>query len=306
MPRNLKFIIYAPRYNEQSGGAIVLHKLCDSLNRLGYSASLWPMSKPRFTWKQINSYSVQIFLYHAIGLFRRPFVNLRALHAPIASTSDIDSSIVVYPEVVDGNPLLAPRYVRWFLHKPGFHSGLKRAFDRELYFYYIETFNAELKGAICGGKLTVLENFRDLYKIKNFGIRSKVCYLIRKGKNRADLPDLNDCWVLDGLDHTEMAKAFNECAKCYFYDQYTFYSTYAALCGCLPIIVPISGIAKEQWHPQECFRYGHAYGEEDIPYALATRDLLIDRLNGEEEENENTIHQFVERAVNFFNHPANF
>lgn len=155
-------------------------------------------------------------------------------------------------------------------------------------------------------KLTVLDRFRDLYKIENAGIRSKVCYLIRKGRDRADLPNLKDLWVLDGLDHVEMAKAFNECSRCYFYDQYTFYSTYAALCGCVPIIVPISGMTKEQWHPQEFLRYGHAYGEEGIPYAVATRQLLIDRLDRDEELNEMSVHKFVERALIFFEHPTNF
>lgn len=159
MGGNFKFIIYAPHYNDQSGGAIVLHKLCDSLNRLGYEASLWPWSKPRFMWRRIHAYLPKIFYNYTVGCFRGKFINRRALYAPIATHSDLNNSIVIYPEVIDGNPLLATRYVRWFLHKPGFHTGLERTFDRELYFYYIETFNEELPNATCGGKTYCFRSF---------------------------------------------------------------------------------------------------------------------------------------------------
>jgi hypothetical protein len=306
MQGDFKFIIYAPRYDEQSGGAIVLHKLCDSLNELGYEASLWPFDKPRFIWRRVHYYLIKLFLYYSIRFFRSSVLNSRDLHAPFATSSDIDNSIVIYPEVIHGNPLEAPRYVRWLLHKPGFHTGLIGKRDRELYFYFLEAFNDHIPGAICGGKLTVLDYFKDLYKIENHGVRSKVGYIIRKGINREDLPNLNDHWILDGLDHSKMAKAFNECVKCYFYDPYTLYSTYAALCGCVPVIVPLPGIAKEQWFPEEDLRYGIAYGEDDIPYAIATRVKLIDRLEKDEESNGKTIHQFAGTVKFFFDNSASF
>ena len=36
---------------------------------------------------------------------------------------DLSDLIVIYPEIVFGNPLGAKNVVRWFLHNPGFFSG---------------------------------------------------------------------------------------------------------------------------------------------------------------------------------------
>lgn len=37
----LKFIIYAPSFDENSGGNVVLHRLCDLLNKQGEHAYIW-------------------------------------------------------------------------------------------------------------------------------------------------------------------------------------------------------------------------------------------------------------------------
>lgn len=300
----LKFIVYSPSYDENVGGAIVLHKLCDTLNELGYSAFLWPFGKRRFTWRGVLKYGAQGAIRFARMLHGgTSFIGPRS-RSRFAKTSQIDDAVVVYPETVVGNPLDAPRYVRWFLHRPNFHTGIERNFEGELYFYFIEAFQEHFPKAVCGGRLTLLEYFRDTYRVENTGERHKVCYLIRKGRCRDDLPSLDDRWVVDGLSHKEMARAFNECAICYIYDPYTLYGTYAALCGCIPVIVPLAGVTKEQWLPEEYLRYGLAYGEDDIPYALATRGLLIARLDRDDEANLETAKMFVEKVREFFSRTA--
>ena len=224
---------------------------------------------------------------------------------PFAKTSQIHEAVVVYPETVVGNPLAAPRYVRWFLHEPTFHTGVERDFEGELYFYFIEAFQEHLPKAVCGGRLTLIEYFRDIYKLENTEARHKVCYLLRKGREsqRSSLSRRLLGWF-NGYEHKDMAKAFNECAICFIYDPYTLYATYAALCGCVPVIVPLAGVTKEQWLPEEHLRYGLAYGEDDIPYALATRGLLIARLDRDDEANFETVKMFVERIQEFFFHTA--
>ena len=37
-----RFIIYVPSFDENIGGNIALHRLCDLLNRQGETARLWP------------------------------------------------------------------------------------------------------------------------------------------------------------------------------------------------------------------------------------------------------------------------
>lgn len=296
----LNFIVYSPPYDENVGGAIVLHKLCNTLNELGHSAFLWPFGKRPFTWGGALFFWAQAAVRFARMRHGGASPGGLTSRLSFAKTSQIHDAVVVYPETVVGNPLAAPRYVRWFLHNPTFHTGGGRDFDGELYFYFIEAFQEDLPKAVCGGRLTLLEYFRDTYKVENSGARHKVCYLVRKGRCRDDLPPLDDRWVVDGLEHEEMARAFNECAICYIYDPYTLYATYAALCGCIPVIVPLAGVTKEQWLPEEYLRYGLAYGEDDIPDALATRNLLIARLDRDDEANLETVKMFVERVRQFF------
>lgn len=296
----LKFIVYSPPYDENVGGAIVLHKLCDMLNELGYHASLWPFGKRPFTWRGALYYLAQAAIRLAKTHTSGASLGWKKSRLPFANTSKIQDAIVIYPETVLGNPLSAPHYVRWFLHNPTFHTGIERDFDGELYFYFIQAFQQHLPKAVCGGRLTLLEYFRSTYRFENAGARHKVCYLLRKGKSRDDLPSSESLWVVDGLAHKEMARAFNECAICFIYDPYTLYATYAALCGCIPVIVPLAGVTKEQWLPEERLRYGLAYGEDDIPYAVATRGQLINRLEADEEENREMVKRFVKIVTEYF------
>jgi hypothetical protein len=129
--------------------------------------------------------------------------------------------------------------------------------------------------------------------------------MIRKGKGRRDIPSMVGRWVVDDLGHHELADVFNECTHCYFYDAHTMYATYAALCGCIPIIVPLPGVSKEQWIPEEELRFGLAYGEDDIPHALDTRDLLIARMDHDEELNNESVRHFVTVVRDFLDLPAN-
>lgn len=212
---------------------------------------------------------------------------------PLAKSVDLDKSIVVYPEIVSGNPLRAPRYVRWLLHEPGFHEGAFIHATGDLYFCYQEAFNKNCSGMIYGGLLTIADTFLDIYRNVNPGERSKVCYMIRKGIDRKDLPDVSDLWVVDGYSHHELASAFNECRVCYFYDPYTTYAAYAAACGCIPVIVPMPGVSKKEWVPEEDGSYGLAYGDDDIQYAIETRDLMLNKLHAITLHNRESAKNFV-------------
>jgi hypothetical protein len=163
MSDKCKFIVYAPRYDEKSGGSIVLHKLCDLLNNQGQTALLWPMSKPRFTWGSSLLFCAQAVAYYGSRLYRKRFYVRKKFDTPIAVASDISDSVVIYPEIVSNNPLSAAHYVRWFLHRPGFHTGKYKYNKSELYFCYQEAFNSSAVDMVYGGKLIVFENFREIY-----------------------------------------------------------------------------------------------------------------------------------------------
>lgn len=290
MDQRLKFIIYAPQYRRKSGGAIVMNKLCDTLNREDFPAKLWPL------WKPLPSLSA-IFhrktpLYVGWWLYTRGYPTNPAYITPLANPSDIADSIVVYPEIVNGNPLRAKRYVRWLLHEPGFHKGRFEYATGDLYFYFQKAFNKHCEDMVCGGNLIVEDMPLDTFRKTHFGERTKICYMIRKGRHRPDLPNLRGEWVVDGMNHESLARAFNECRICYFYDAYTAYAPLAAACGCIPVVVPLPGLTKEQWSPHQP-HLGVAYGDDDIPRALATREALLDGMRSTERRNVDSVRNFV-------------
>lgn len=297
----MKFIIVTPGYDDNSGGIVVLHQLCDRLNNLGYEAYLWPFFKPVL---EIGSPFKTLYLF--FKYFRKTlkygFGKNSKLNTPLATYRDLDDSIIIYPEVVVGNPLKANKVVRWLLHKPGFNNGGKIDFGKEdLFFYYDKSFDDSRYNKYPENHLHIVSQRADVYKVTNKGEREGSCYLLRKGYKRELVHDTTHTQLLDGLSHEETARVFNEVKYCISYDTYTMYNVYAVMCGCIPIIIPEKGISKEQWQPHEENRYGIAYGFDDIEYAVQTRPLLLKHIEKQERESNESIQQFVEKCKSYFN-----
>ena len=301
MKSSVRFIIFAPAYTEKIGGTLVLHYLCHYLNQNGYKAYLWQkhrvlqdVNKPLYQvlsdWKR----NLKVFLRKR--KFKSGFLN-----TPIAKQRYLKDAIIVYPEVIAGNPLKAKNIVRWFLYKPGDHTGIIDYGSDELYFYYNESFNIPSLGRYENQKFFFSVVLNDIFIRKNFGKRNGKCVILRKGKNRISRDSLSDFIIIDDLDNNyEIAKAFNECEFCYCYDLYTFYSKYAALCGCKTIVIPKPGLSKYEWQPNEESRYGIAYGEENIEWAIETQDKLMEKLNEQQEEAMRNVALFAEQCLRLF------
>ena len=95
------FIIYTYPFSFGIGGVVVLHKLCDLLNSLGQKAYIFPEPFPGQT--------EPFFLLNES--YNTPIITQEIL-------SDINNCIVIYPEVIRGNPLNAKNIVRYLLAKP--------------------------------------------------------------------------------------------------------------------------------------------------------------------------------------------
>ncbi|MDL0430166.1 hypothetical protein QPM17_03460 [Marinobacter sp. TBZ242] len=290
-----RFVIYTPLYRENSGGIIVLHKLASLLRAMGHDVKIWPQQKPAIYelatvpgWKK----AVLWAKWRALGLLGRK--DLRSPYRlSVARHKDINDSIVLYPEIVAGNPLRSSKVVRWLLNKPGAISGVVDFGENDLFFFYQEKFNDWALNPDTNNRLTVTELMSDTYVSENTGTRNGQCYMVRKGKNRAlDYHDKNAVRV-DGVSHKELAKIFNECKYFICYDPYTMYCRYAAMCGCIPVVVPENGVTKEEWRPEIYNRYGIAYGWDDVPWAVETRPQLMEFLSESERRNEELARNFV-------------
>lgn len=297
MAKRAKFIIHAPSFNDMIGGDLALHFLCHRLNAMGERALLWQRYRPPLK-HLLNRRDLRRnagYYYRSLrdGYDRGPFDN------PIATDADLEDSIVVYPEVIEGNPLRARNVVRWFMHRPGHFSGRTGFGPGELYFYFQEAFDDPAINPDRGNRLTLMW-LNDAYRDQGRTDRSGSCYLVRKGAGRPLVHDLQGSVRLDGFSHAETAEAFNRARLFYSYDLYTMYSVYAAICGCIPIVVPAPGLSKTDWLPDEKDRYGLAYGEDEIAWALETRSLMLGRRQEALAAEERMLVDFVAKCKTRF------
>jgi hypothetical protein len=279
------YIVYSPSYDENRGGVIFLHQLVHVLNEIGERAYLWPAGpiyRPPFRSRLKT-------------LFRKmPYSVCKDLNTPIAHREDIsESSIMVYPELVRGNPLNARNVVRWLLYRPGLRHDYEFS-PGEMFFRV---------GGICdipeltgGAPDLVVYKVNRSYINEKRANRSGICFIVRKGDHKPRIPETEapDAIQIDGKSHAQINDIFNRCHTFYSYDEATMYSQYAAVCGCVSIVIPGLYGSREEWvRNYELARYGVAYGLEDIPHAVATQDKVLGLLEAEEARGIATVEQFV-------------
>ncbi|RTL54740.1 MAG: hypothetical protein EKK40_02850 [Bradyrhizobiaceae bacterium] len=113
------FIIAAPNYTAMSSGIRCLHLLCHRLNLAGFSAAVTARRRNKhLETPRIRSSWIR---------------NAPAL---------LKNSIVIYPEIVQGNPLHAPNVVRYLLNRPGFlgPAGLDDYGEGDYFVHFAEEF----------------------------------------------------------------------------------------------------------------------------------------------------------------------
>ena len=72
------------------------------------------------------------------------------------------------------------------------------------------------------------------------------------------------------------------------------YSQFAALTGCLSVVVPGMYASREEWvAAHEIAKYGVAYGFDDLDHARTTQHLLPDMLAEKETKSLETVERFV-------------
>lgn len=312
--KNQRFVIVSP--HQSYGGSLVLHQLCKCLSEQGFDAKIFYIDRP----PRKNEHYFKSFLrclycavasaikYMAVWLFKSMRIREYAgfLYTPVKGCKRKyfpivgKDTIVVYPEIVYGNFLKGKRVVRWLLyHNP--YKGYDAYGNNDLVIAFRDVFNDIVLNP-NGRKITINTFDFDLYKQTNFGKRSGKCYIVRKGKIRKDLPDNFDGVIIDDLLEPEIVHVFNECEYCYSYDTQTLYSTIAAICGCISIVIPEEGKTREDYLDSNEKGWGIAYGEstEQIEFAIATRHKCIDRFKHLQEDNSKNVDEFIQMCEDYF------
>jgi hypothetical protein len=282
-----QIIITAPLYNPSIGGAIVLHKLCHILNNLGYDASLYSTIKLN---GQLDY-----------------FVLNENFNTKLATNIDSQNDIVIYPEIESFNPLGCNNVVRYILntyHLPSKGSNVMSTWDEKDYWLYFHNlFYDNIKEP---NFLHIIDTKLDLFK--DYGLERKIdaCFTFRKKTNEKNT--LNIIHPQDAIEipynipDKELANIFNICKRFYSYDTETYLNVLAAQCGCESVIVPYKDVTKESIiNNQPSFKYGLAYGLDDLEYANSTRHLLREYLNNLENEQINNTKIAFEKIFKYFN-----
>ena len=123
---------------------------------------------------------------------------------------------------------------------------------------------------------------------------------IIKGKLIDDVINMKD--TRESIDF-ELLKLFNTHKTFITYDNNTFHSTQAALCGAISIVIPDGRLNEEDWRNSTKRKYGIAYGnsEEQINFALNTVDDLKKIIEDELIRSEKEILFFRENVLLKFN-----
>lgn len=256
--KKIKFRIFTPEFNTNCGGITVLYVLARELNILGFESKIITFS---------GSCPINI------------------IYNNYTNKDDVNDCIIIYPEIVRGNPLKVKKIIRWMLCDLGKNCDINiyKSWNKTDIIYYYSSYTSAKNNI----KYLNCVHIYEKYKNYNLNNRNNSCYEYRKAhkfhKNIVSLHNKNDI----NLDKNNIVNIFNNSKYYYCYDPYTYNMVLAGLCGCIPIIYPIAGMSKKEWTDSlyckdylkslnKDFMYGIAYGIEDLKYAQETIHLLPD------------------------------
>jgi len=242
----VKIVIYTPPLDINCGGIIAIHNMAKTLNELNIQTKL--------------------YVYNGItynNIFCTNFAHMDEID---------ENTIVVYPEIVSGNPLGATRVVRWILLELGIEMPLdqwKKWGVNDLVYYW------EPKKE---GKQLCLNWYNPIFTNNNInGPRNNTCYLVKKGrlihKNINYMHPQNSICLDDIHDLQYISNVFNRCKYFYCYDPNSSFTIFAASCGCIPIIYPISGVSSEEYFQARMFNYEGTIYNKGIVYGNNINDI---------------------------------
>lgn len=305
------FVIVSTR--EEYGGNIVLHSLCRKLNQLGCDAKVFYINRGGYYRGRRLLYWFSWLRFTLLDIFRSVVSRIKEIsgcyrsECPSVYCNPLlkgcprkilpwveTDTIVVYPDIIYGNPLRSNNVVRWFLfhNRWGAESGAYGKNDA--FFAYRREFNDALLNPNCKLLATPEFDFKTYHRF-NYGSRHGVCYIVRKGRGREDLPNKFDGVVVDNLSEMDKVRVFNECETCISYDTETAYSQIAALCGCNSIVIPRKG-DEERWIT------GVAFGSDlaQLQHQAETKGSVRPELEYKEQESIESAKSFIGFCQDYF------
>jgi hypothetical protein len=217
-----------------------------------------------------------------------------------------DNTVSIYPEIIMNNNFNTKYVARWFLYYPN-QKVMETFSETDYYFYYSSL--SDLKDKVIlksQGELTVVDlNLENLY-IENKNERNGYCYIDRGGQKNTPLNYLELVKKYEAqnltkegtlFDYDYLRSQFNKFRYFITFDDKTYLTSSAALCGCIPIVIPRDNKIPFEFRSETpAQRVGVAYGFDDLEWAESTISLVRKHLLEYELFCKKTIDSFI----NFF------
>jgi hypothetical protein len=272
----LKYLIWSPEFNEAIGGIVALHKLAEAIAKKG------------------------------IECYISTHTTIAGSHAkPIAGIPNFEydplTTMVVYPEIIIDNPLNATYVTRWLLNTPGVCGGNGIYSETDLVYTYSDYYYSPVGNRI-DGKLWICDFKKDIFYNRNEERRGE-CFIVKKGSWKQLNQHRPDSICLEPFPgDLELANIFNKCEYFICYDDACFHTLQAAMCGCIPIIIPRHDMNFDEYmEKNEMFRCGIAYGSDTIDHARHTQSHVMNHIELLEDKSNEQLEKYIEHCLRQMN-----
>jgi hypothetical protein len=276
---NINFIIFSPTptYIDYIGGVMVNHSLAHYLTELGENSYIYANS----TKKEYNT-------------------NLIPWGTKIEY--DPKNTILICPagagehtfeQYIPENLKEIPNQVKWLINNQ------TKYYPKEEKLYTYCNYFPVLENQKIDGNFLSLDIEYDIFFNKNLP-RTGGCFYtkghhIKEKFHKDEDLNLDNIYNLPQLQRNlYLAEIFN--SKEYFicYSHRSFISALAALCGCTVIVIPYDDTPEKYWKENfPTFKYGIAYGKDNIKWAEDTKYLVKENLQKVQSQSIKNIKIFI-------------
>lgn len=283
-----KYAVHAPPFKDTSGGIMVLYNFASRLRSLGCSVSMTGPAGGPDPW-----------------------------NIPIRPSSDVfkdPNTVVIYPEIVLGNPLMVKRFAHWLLYYLGVIGGAFEYSERDVIMAYASWDIADAIGA-PGVPHPVKTPHQILVQASDWGLhlrtqttakpaaRKTSYYLVKKGakiwpkdsleRNISAISQIAQPLPQDFFSPVSFCNLMQNTEYFFTYDAHTYYSVLASLCGSTSVVLLPRGMNSDSvkkllpWT-----RQGIAFGMHEVKWARETAHDLRKFME--------CVEQYTQASVRFF------
>lgn len=220
-------------------------------------------------------------------------------------SNGLKNYIVLYPEIVGGNPLRAKNVSRVLMHNPGHFIHAIDYSPGELQFRYSDSFARDyvpLHGSVLSEHKLSVGAIPECFKAPSGKVERKgIAYALRKGKGKRLVHNTDNAVLIDDLTMQEVADLFKSVEMFVSYDAVTAFSNYALLCHCPSVIILGENESPTTYRTTEDANM-YAYNIEEVASKDWSKSYERAELMAKDKEsrNDQSVNSYIADTQSFF------